>query len=79
MQSLQEHIRHLKHHRHLQPYRNQDEVDRLGLRLASENLNLQMSSDLLVALQENNPKLDLSTRKNLVKTSAVADQKYREY
>lgn len=69
VQSLQHHIQDLQHriqapphHRDYPPFHNQDEVGSLGVSLISVNSVLQKASDLLVALQENTPKLDLSMR-----------------
>lgn len=59
VQNRHHQILHLQHHVHLQSYRNQDKAGRSEAGLNYVNFRPQKTSDLPVALQENNPELVL--------------------
>lgn len=66
VQSQQHQILHQEHHMNSQLNCNQHEVGSLNVGMTSVNLALQKTSDLLEALQGNNPKLDLPNKEATV-------------
>lgn len=62
VQSQQHQILHQEHHMDCQLNCNQHEVGSLNAWMTSANFVLQKTSDLLEALQGNNPKLDLPNK-----------------